>query len=856
MAWLTFRACIFSGIVCQECGVALDNVNMRASKLKEHCAKKHKKMDVNEKNQFDRVTVEMKNLASCLLSFNTVNDKKKMCELYLDEKIGVWCNHETCRRGYKNERQHFGETRVQHRNNNHFTPQVLKFPILPESTTLFFSEDEWNFPTYEDKFSKYFNKFYAPAAKMRAKNPDEFPHAADILNDSDVQKVLALAKSDPRDLSSKPRICVVLVPTVALSEGMLNDLNDLHLVRAVRWQNSNHQHIVGQIEGQILAQNLEVLILTTAYAAQRGNAEILSQLFQQDDAYQLVVDEAHTIVTDTYRHDIGKTYLISRHGKPLYGLTGTLQKALTDEVRHCMAFSAGRVSQYSHDVANNVTAPTSLSEYDRRELTDKWLQSHGIIRPRFTVPHNVHHHVVDIGNITNIDATFYQQVAEFVWWGVEFEIWKCVQIIVPRREDANGLHKAMEKKFPDTTILKMVSGEVTRQDLESWQDPDTTCHLVSTTCGTLGLNNTRCNAVINCMTYFGVQSLVQAASRSGREGQTSISVFLHAKNRWNMSLRDDEEFRTMAYKAHGINVHRPGVYSCLSYSSMKEFLNTTGCRMVSLHKAMDGESPESGITECRCDNCSQGNQMGQLWSNAVGLVRDSQPIDEVEGDDVYWDEMDSDVHMETQDQVRNNRMSLESTMDDWISIIGRNNTNCVWHHLHDVHIGIRDNGQVLQSRDCRHPLMRLLGHENKHDWFCYECGDAGSKANPQCDRLGSCQYKSMERNHITANCNKCWYVRCPRQDSRRDECPQVRLRALAIWALRSEEGYHCVQAKYNGSVPLPSRIPFHHEIDDLGITQQQNIRNWKHAQVWLLSSEQINLNFWKAVKEAVSEFLE
>jgi hypothetical protein len=286
---------------------------------------------------------------------------------------------------------------------------------------------------------------------------------------------------------------------------------------------------------------------------------------------------------------------------------------------------------------------------------------------------------------------------------------------------------------------------------------------------------------------------------------------------------------------------------------MEEYLNTPGCRMVSLHMAMDGEAPVSGIAGCCCDNCSPGNGLKLLWSNAVDLVQQSVEVDE---DDFHRDGMDIDVHNERQDQVRNNRMSLAATMDDWTSIYGKTNTNCAWHQSTDLHIGIRENGFVLQCRDCKKGLMKFLGHENENDWCCYGCCDAGSASNRNCDKRGKCRYKTMEDNGITANCTKCWYMGCPRQQNRRDECPQVRLRALAIWALRSEEGYTRVQAKYPRSEPFPDRIPFHREIEALGIREQDNIQKWQLAQVWLLSGEQINLSFWKAVKEAVSEYLE
>ena len=128
MEQLTFQACIFSGVVCNKCGVAIDNGDMGPRRLQRHKIDHHSDMQLDARTQFDRVKEILEDSAKVFLACNTDDKKAKFCELFLKDSEMLWCDHDSCNRAYKNERQHSGGSRAQHRQNNHFSQKMIKHP--------------------------------------------------------------------------------------------------------------------------------------------------------------------------------------------------------------------------------------------------------------------------------------------------------------------------------------------------------------------------------------------------------------------------------------------------------------------------------------------------------------------------------------------------------------------------------------------------------------------------------------------------------------------------------------------------------------------------------------------------------
>ena len=71
MVQLQFDVCIFAGLVCRECGVALDSMEMRAFKLKRHLEEQHDNMELDHQHEFKRLSALMEKCASSLFGFAT-----------------------------------------------------------------------------------------------------------------------------------------------------------------------------------------------------------------------------------------------------------------------------------------------------------------------------------------------------------------------------------------------------------------------------------------------------------------------------------------------------------------------------------------------------------------------------------------------------------------------------------------------------------------------------------------------------------------------------------------------------------------------------------------------------------------
>ena len=159
MSQLTFQACIFNGAICSACGTALDNVQMRPSKLENHRKDCHPEMVLDARAELERVRDIFDDAAKCLAAFhNDDNGKLKFCEMFLTKGNVLWCSHADCGRGYKNEGVHSGRSRAMHRESNNFSQKNMKYPKMPNTTEIYFAQEQWNYQSYKSKFSNLFRR--------------------------------------------------------------------------------------------------------------------------------------------------------------------------------------------------------------------------------------------------------------------------------------------------------------------------------------------------------------------------------------------------------------------------------------------------------------------------------------------------------------------------------------------------------------------------------------------------------------------------------------------------------------------------------------------------------------------------
>ena len=97
-------------------------------------------------------------MAKCLSAFGTHGGKAQVCETFLTRANVMWCAHASCCRAYEDYHQHSGRNRAEHRESGHFTDKIMKCPKLPKSTMIYFAQEDWNFESYESKFSNFFKR--------------------------------------------------------------------------------------------------------------------------------------------------------------------------------------------------------------------------------------------------------------------------------------------------------------------------------------------------------------------------------------------------------------------------------------------------------------------------------------------------------------------------------------------------------------------------------------------------------------------------------------------------------------------------------------------------------------------------
>ena len=120
----------------------MDNRQLRPSRLEKHRTDHHPEMVMDERAELARVKDIMNDAAKCLAAFrNDNNGKMQFCEMFLAQAHVLWCSHPSCGRAYKNEQGHRGVSRRDHRDGNHFSQRLMKYPKMPNTTMLFFAEN-------------------------------------------------------------------------------------------------------------------------------------------------------------------------------------------------------------------------------------------------------------------------------------------------------------------------------------------------------------------------------------------------------------------------------------------------------------------------------------------------------------------------------------------------------------------------------------------------------------------------------------------------------------------------------------------------------------------------------------------
>jgi hypothetical protein len=679
--------------------------------------------------------------------------------------------------------------------------------------------------------------------------------ATTILADDAVIKLFEFAKKDPTP-PPKYLVSLVLVPTEVLKRSAIQECNRTNLMKARELKAQNLEEISNAIRARETVEvstdipdGFHVLVLTTAFAITPIARQRLEEFCESGMISAIIYDEVDSVLLDrSWRNDAIQASRILRGMVPIYGLTGTLQNCLVEELGHALNSRLGRQSTETgfaaqSPLANEVTGDTLA------ELQADWVARHGIQREVCTIPGHIRHSVINIRESMSPDllCTCVAELAVILLKQGK----KAIQIVLPSRSLVDTMKSKMDvvnmQSLPARPlILALKSGDNTLEFAKDWMaetDNGQKMVAVTTTAGSRGTNCGICDCVILYNLNYGLQLAIQSAHRAGRKGQSSDVIFLKSKNWNNVAARNDsvDNFKHVSLAAANVNTADPAVKKALSRESLKCYLSATRCRRLILHEEMDDGSiatlTPTVFGSC-CDVCDPNwaSQLYSYWEDA------SKKNESRGGDRIMDEEAEQTVLEEQQTQRRLQRNEEQELLAFFTST--NHPYRCYWHDF----LHANPNESPGSDVRCRHDLLRFFGNTmftlEKVTQFhvCHVCGDYTTV----CLREGC--FGAKLSGHCVFSCcgiSRALLTGFPHANY----CPGSRTWMLLLWALRSGAGHARVQSWFssrNGG-DIPDRTPFSWEDE-----YDENIGAarvcWGLAMEWI-SIHENNTDLWKAIFE-------
>lgn len=720
-----------------------------------------------------------------------------------------------------------------------------------------------------------------------------------ILNDADVKLFKSFCETDPSPLPVQS-FAVVMVPYRSVGTELVSELNEKQGVRAIHWDENtvlNTMLLSVESKGSVRCEpfSFDVVVMTVSKAAMVQTRIILEEADNLGVISNWVFDEAHTGITNmTWMLDMTRVRDIRRKA-PLYGLSGTLQKAL--EIPWGQTVHS-RVGQISLEALNS-SRPGKLHavQYARQGGTGKlvttWRATRGIYRDVCTVSPSIAHVLVDVGAISD-DQLCAKAVLAAVGVMEENGPIKAIRVMImcatTAQVDKTSYHAKSNPTLARLGVHVLVGG-VSQEDMDrvnaEWTRGGSYL-LIASTVASHGINNTSLNVAILMTLYYGVQTLYQAIARVSRKGQKSAVIFLHRDSDWKRAGERLSEFHFVEHNVLGMDINDPQVRRALTADSMSGYVEcpADGCLWETLRREMDGT--KEGIGEesldpfkdpnwC-CGNCNhelkewarkccampdimarvvtQQRRLAHQQQPATAAPRNERRVASLGGQAVSA-QRPRLVSMDYSHRAR-------GTEESWVRALVRARGNhaavnqakcCVWHkhipNLGPCHKTMAEN--VWSIGNCRKSFCIFIGAKRNN--ACFKCGGDTNlccKNDPSTSRI-QCQLgKFTSIIHCPNFCTRCGvFGSVGEKHHVHTDCPNDRVWGLAIWALRSIKGYKLVEREWRSDIAntkvigeFPEMVPFGRYDEDL-------VRKWNRATTFILSSPTTNYLFWKNVRRAL-----
>jgi superfamily II DNA helicase RecQ len=642
---------------------------------------------------------------------------------------------------------------------------------------------------------------------------------------------------------------------------------------------------------------VDVLVCTAAFAMKHSTMLRMEKAMVQDKIIaNFCFDEVHCALRNLdFQSEMVKIRTLFRRNVPLIGITGTLHHQLERPLFDILFTSIGLPSEETTKAAGpSYCQSTLVSGAKLTESVDKFVNSRGYNRAVSTVSNHIQYikinmeHDMDpfmptalskLLNFTNSALTELSEVAP--------DNANRILIVLPRPDLVHMLKSYAEDMFGKENVATLTGGAGSTAAAEfntQWTRGNAKIG-IGTTVVAQCLDNRSCNFVILYALYYGMDTLLQGAARSGRGGQPSTCVFFHSQRALH-SKSAREQMTTHRWSseiAKGIDVSQPDVRRAMSLESMNTFLDDTDrtCRRKRVQREIDGaervdcEAIVEGRPWC-CDICDpdMSQHLEAMWNEADesdDVIAPTSPLRaslavrsrRVSTSNPYHNSrttqqrelFQSVVMRNSQPAVSQETRQLQARVRAFLSpdtaLKSHCMQKCIWHRKYRAPVHKEDQETVIALSKKE---GRYYGSECRlafWQWMDVPKKDIQNKSCFKCLRDYTVCDKECIQNFRQGVCLKCCVAHSLRgvggcgNGCRYND----RLKGLVFWALRSPKGHQLVRHQFMSDNTKPDLGQFP-DIIRLDLRKDDNNLQWRNAVDWLTSSDQHNFWFWKSIMEA------
>jgi superfamily II DNA or RNA helicase len=735
-----------------------------------------------------------------------------------------------------------------------------------------------------------------------------------MLKNRYVKMYLEFCKNDP--CPPPPRLLnIVLCPFKSTVSELIVELNEKQLVRAVQF---NAERLLQMVDMQIgsisfsqtRSFEVDVLVMTASSATNTTNRNAIERAKDAGIIGCVVFDEVHCCITNLeWMTDMCMLKNTRRHGVPVYGMTGTLQKKLQLEVAQILTLNVG-MTCFETMSASSDSLVYSGTVRNKESTIGEWRKRKGQYRANNTMPVHIG---IGMRHVQGTEQELLSTALDIVKNSRNvkhdgFKATRCLMLVATKAQ-ARMLHEsACRQPGIKEHGISLLMGQDNEKTISSFNEMYVRGdHYlgIATSVGAQSLNNVNLDLVVIVSMSYSSQLVCQGLARAGRKGQRSLCIYLHHTHLFKSLGRIQHESGLSYVESNlaGIDINNHEIRRALSPSSLTNFLGCkqNECQWEKLREELDDDSNHRLYKkdEWCCSNCCESiadyiddviRQPRKPFAGLSRLTNKKRTADSIStAPSKFLKNVDFfQVRRVPVTSSTNARSIAEGLENDPIetskrrpsfivpahrqllavehrhypgdmsfvrsfvtaSDTGYRNPNqcCIWHPGKNFHKA--NDSQILGVAMCRSSLSVFLKNGHTQN-VCFKCG-----GNPSCCGGGgaNCILQKFDDIRYNSNSNVCYQCAVFHDVGEKHQCtncPRDRIFALVWWALRSNQGYKAVKKQWKESfetrdTSFPKKIPF------VTVTESMK-KEWKYALHFVVASYTRNLNFWTCVLRALCD---